>query len=86
MAEETIFGKRGEEVITTDKSKMRFNSDNASIGNAVAEDSLKLHPQPTEDPLDPLNWSTTMKHVILAIVMFKYVQTLSHLYAFQRLL
>ncbi|KAF3384880.1 Protein HOL1, partial [Penicillium rolfsii] len=32
----------------------------------------KVHPQPTTDPLDPLNWSSIQKHVILAIVMFKY--------------
>jgi hypothetical protein len=36
-------------------------------------DGTKVHPQPTTDPLDPLNWSTIQKHVILAIVMFKLV-------------
>jgi hypothetical protein len=36
-------------------------------------DGSKVHPQPTTDPLDPLNWSTLQKHVILAIVMFKLV-------------
>ncbi|CEJ58740.1 hypothetical protein PMG11_07387 [Penicillium brasilianum] len=35
-------------------------------------DGTKAHPQPTNDPLDPLNWSTMQKHVILAIVMLKY--------------
>lgn len=34
-------------------------------------DGTKAHPQPTNDPLDPLNWSTMQKHVILAIVMLK---------------
>lgn len=34
-------------------------------------DGSKVHPQPTTDPLDPLNWSTMQKHVILAIVMLK---------------
>lgn len=38
---------------------------------AITKGGLKLHPQPTRDPLDPLNWSTWRKHVILAIVMFK---------------
>ena len=38
---------------------------------AVQKDGLKVHPQPTSDPLDPLNWSKTKKHTILAIVMFK---------------
>ena len=31
----------------------------------------KVHPQPTNDPLDPLNWPKMQKHVILAIVMLK---------------
>lgn len=33
---------------------------------------FKLHPQPTSDPLDPLNWSFTRKHGILAVVMALY--------------
>lgn len=33
----------------------------------------KVYPQPTTDPLDPLNWSSMQKHVVLAIVMFKLV-------------
>jgi hypothetical protein len=34
------------------------------------KDGFKLHPQPVQsDPLDPLNWSFTRKHSILAIVM-----------------
>ncbi|KAJ5536382.1 Major facilitator superfamily domain general substrate transporter [Penicillium frequentans] len=39
---------------------------------AVNKKGIKLHPQPTSDALDPLNWSKFQKHVILAIVMFKY--------------
>lgn len=36
----------------------------------LTKDGLKVHPQPVEgDPLDPLNWSFTQKHIILAIVM-----------------
>ncbi|KAJ5807574.1 Major facilitator superfamily domain general substrate transporter [Penicillium robsamsonii] len=38
----------------------------------VNENGIRLHPQPTADPLDPLNWSKFQKHVILSIVMFKY--------------
>lgn len=30
-------------------------------------------PQPTQDPGDPLNWTTWNKNCILGIVMFKYV-------------
>lgn len=35
----------------------------------VVKDGMKLHPQPTSDPLDPLNWSSARKNSILAIVM-----------------
>ena len=38
----------------------------------VMKDGLVLHPQPTSDPLDPLNWSSLKKHAILAIVMILY--------------
>ncbi|KAJ5312659.1 hypothetical protein N7508_003489 [Penicillium antarcticum] len=38
----------------------------------VNKNGIKLHPQPTADSLDPLNWSSLQKHTILAIVMFKY--------------
>ena len=31
-----------------------------------------LHPQPTSDPLDPLNWSAFQKNSILGIVMLKW--------------
>lgn len=37
----------------------------------LSRDATVLHPQPTGDRLDPLNWSSLEKHVILAIVMFK---------------
>ena len=40
---------------------------------AVEKDGVRTHPQPTSDPLDPLNWSSMKKHSILAIVMFKFV-------------
>jgi hypothetical protein len=35
----------------------------------LEKDGIALHPQPTSDPLDPLNWSSLKKHSILAIVM-----------------
>ena len=41
------------------------------IEAATTPDGLKLHPQPTADALDPLNWSKLRKHTILAIVMLK---------------
>ncbi|CAG8893645.1 unnamed protein product [Penicillium egyptiacum] len=39
---------------------------------AVNKIGIRLHPQPTADFLDPLNWSSLQKHGILSIVMFKY--------------
>lgn len=42
------------------------------VENIVTRDGFRLHPQPTADPLDPLNWSTFQKHTILGIVMFLY--------------
>jgi hypothetical protein len=38
---------------------------------AVDKHGIRLHPQPTSDPLDPLNWSSLQKHGILSIVMLK---------------
>ncbi|KAL2828827.1 major facilitator superfamily domain-containing protein, partial [Aspergillus pseudoustus] len=38
----------------------------------VEQDGVRVHPQPTADPLDPLNWSRLQKNTILGIVMFKY--------------
>ena len=35
----------------------------------LSGDGIVLHPQPVDDPMDPLNWSTFHKHTILAIVM-----------------
>ncbi len=36
----------------------------------IVKDGLRVHPQPTADPLDPLNWSKFKKNSILAIVMY----------------
>ena len=42
-----------------------------SYESGVTKDGIRLHPQPTSDPLDPLNWLTFKKHLILSIVMWK---------------
>lgn len=44
----------------------------AGIDHVITRDGMRLHPQPTSDPLDPLNWTSTRKHSILAIIMFNY--------------
>ena len=40
------------------------------VDNLVTKDGFRLHPQPTTDPLDPLNWSKFRKHSILGVVMY----------------
>ena len=50
--------------------------DDGVVGESfVTRDGVKVHPQPTADPLDPLNWSWIKKHSILAIVMYLYVSS-----------
>lgn len=48
------------------------------VDNVVTRDGFRLHPQPTSDPLDPLNWSSFQKHTILGIVMYLYDHILSN--------
>lgn len=31
---------------------------------------IVLAPQPSEDPNDPLNWSSLKKHIVLAVIFF----------------
>ncbi|KAL8846508.1 MAG: hypothetical protein Q9221_008411 [Calogaya cf. arnoldii] len=38
----------------------------------IFKEGMKVHPEPTADPLDPLNWPRWRKHTILAIVMYLY--------------
>ncbi|KAE8340382.1 hypothetical protein BDV24DRAFT_164349 [Aspergillus arachidicola] len=49
-----------------DEKRLPFPSE------SVERDGVKIHPPPTSDPLDPLNWSRVQKHSILGIVMLKY--------------
>lgn len=39
---------------------------------SVIRDGVRVHPQPTSDPLDPLNWSSLRKNSILFISCFLY--------------
>lgn len=63
---------------THDDPKPDVKASNASEKGAAAvetdlavvlKDGLTLHPQPTSDPLDPLNWTKAKKNTVLAIVM-----------------
>lgn len=59
--------------VLSEKADGTITSPLAPAGdNVVIRNGIRLHPQPTTDPLDPLNWSRTQKNSILAITMFKY--------------
>jgi hypothetical protein len=56
---------------TKEKTLLEPDIVDTVIEGAVTKDGIKIHPQPTTDPLDPLNWSPWRKNGILAIVMAK---------------
>lgn len=72
---ETMNEKLAPEPSSLDQPKEKGSAEEpdiqASYDHSVLRDGVKLHPQPTADPLDPLNWSSFKKHTILGIVMFK---------------
>ena len=53
-----------------DTEKAAFDTELGSSGVVVFKAGVVLRPQPTADPLDPLNWSWLKKHTILGIVMY----------------
>lgn len=56
-----------------DAENIAVQTDSAELVQ-VTENGLKLFPQPVAgDALDPLNWSSAQKHIILAIIMALYV-------------
>ncbi|KPI39129.1 putative transporter [Cyphellophora attinorum] len=62
---------------TTDVNKEKLEASTIApppvgVDHIVTKDGMRLHPQPTSDPLDPLNWTFLQKHSILAIIMFFY--------------
>lgn len=60
--------------ITAMDEKQPVPTELGVMGDTTLEQNgFKIHPQPTSDPLDPLNWSRLEKHTILGIVMFKSV-------------
>ncbi|KAL8984741.1 MAG: hypothetical protein Q9177_004618 [Variospora cf. flavescens] len=55
------------------KEKAALGSDISQTEEiCVSKDGMRVHPQPTADPMDPLNWSSLKKHTILGIVMYMY--------------
>jgi hypothetical protein len=77
-------GQDGQPPLTekVDQSIMAPALPTAETENVVMRDGIRVHPQPTADPLDPLNWSSFQKHSILAIIMLKFVT--SSMYSFCR--
>ncbi len=58
------------QVPKTTKDFNEKNDADETIRNDVIRDGVRLHPEPTCDPLDPLNWSRWRKLVVLGIVMW----------------
>lgn len=56
--------KESEGYVTRIDTEHQGNLKTAHGGNTV------LIPQPSDDPQDPLNWSTVKKHIILFIISF----------------
>ena len=67
---ERVLGKDDGEPERLAEKGTILGEERQSYDIAISKDGLKLHPQPTADPLDPLNWSFAKKHTILAIVMY----------------
>lgn len=68
-----ILGTRDGSRVTEDVNNEKDIMDHGREGSydvAVSKNGFKLHPQPTTDPLDPLNWTSFRKHIILTIVMY----------------
>ncbi len=57
---------------TQESLERRFilQEDGEPYGTRWRNDGMPLHPEPTDDPLDPLNWTSVRKHTALAIVMW----------------
>lgn len=66
--------KQGEKHDVLSGAVARIHDDHKDIleGTPVTRDGIQVHPQPTGDTLDPLNWSSWRKHSILAIICFRY--------------
>ncbi|KAI9847086.1 MAG: hypothetical protein M1837_003204 [Sclerophora amabilis] len=73
LQEKNADAVKGEEVYgsQTYADKISLEDRTPSEG-LLTRHGLKLHPQPTGDPLDPLNWSFWRKHMILGIVTWLY--------------
>ena len=64
-------GEAGAGSINDSNEKANFDGDaGRTYETAIKKNGVKLHPQPTSDPLDPLNWTSFRKHSVLGIVMY----------------
>ncbi|KAF9245123.1 hypothetical protein DTO027I6_9190 [Penicillium roqueforti] len=66
------FGEKDNQNDDVDPTNTPMEGTQVLHNAAVDKNGIRLHPQPTSDPLDPLNWSSLQKNGILSIVMFKY--------------
>lgn len=71
------FNSKEEKILMVERDEFPSNdvgNEKGSIPHVehhiVSKDGVVLHPQPTADALDPLNWSAWKKNSILAIVMY----------------
>ena len=68
-----LLGMNGvEKTVAIERGLVALEVRNSYVTNSSIEkekDRENAHPQPTTDPLDPLNWTMFKKHTILAIVM-----------------
>ena len=60
-----------EQSIETERRAIVQEVRESDLGSS-GRDVIPIHPQPTQDPLDPLSWTVWRKHTILGIVMFMY--------------
>ena len=57
--------------VLLDEEAGHTESQTSNLKHATGKDShIILAPQPSEDPNDPLNWSSVKKDIVLSILLF----------------
>ena len=65
------------DILTVSEKQSQSESVSDTNNLPIEQHGMHMHPTPTTDPLDPLNWTRLQKHTILGIVMFKYIPQLT---------
>ena len=69
LAEKPVNGNAGEDVSTEESLKSRDALNGSPTKNLKLDrHGLPLNPQPSDDPMDPLNWSPVLKFYVLGMV------------------